>query len=49
MSVFLEDVKKVAEMKPVVWGNLGGMWQKRRLHLFASVVSSDQKSQDYLW
>jgi hypothetical protein len=48
MSVLLEDVKKVAEMKPVVWVNLGGMWQKRRLHLFASVVSSDQKSQDYL-
>jgi hypothetical protein len=33
----------------VVWVNLGGMWQKRRLHLFASVVvSGDQKSQDYL-
>jgi len=28
--------------------NLGGVWQKRRLHIHVSVVMGDQKSQDYL-
>jgi hypothetical protein len=46
--VLLEEVKKVAEMKPTMWVNLGGIWKKRRLHIVLPVVLGDQKLQDYL-
>lgn len=48
MSVLLEVVKKVTEIKPIMWVNLGGIWQKRRPRIMLSAVSGDQKSQDYL-
>ena len=28
--------------------NLGGVWQKRRMHIHVSVVMGNQKSQDYI-
>jgi hypothetical protein len=30
MLVLLEAVKKVTELKPTMWVNLGGIWKKRR-------------------
>jgi hypothetical protein len=29
--------------------NIGGVWQKRRLHIHVSVVIGNQKTQDYLF
>jgi hypothetical protein len=46
--VLLQEVKYVATNKPVMMINLGGMWQKRRVHIHVSVVMGNQKSQDYL-
>jgi hypothetical protein len=47
--VLLQEVKYVAtNKKPVMMINLGGVWQKRRLHIHVSVVMGDEKSQDYL-
>jgi hypothetical protein len=48
LSVLLQEVKYVATNKPVMMINLGGVWQKRRLHIHVSVVMGDQKSRDYL-
>jgi hypothetical protein len=48
LSVLLQEVKYAATNKPVMMINLGGVWQKRRLHIHVSVVMGDQKSQDYL-
>ena len=31
-----------------MWVNLGGVWEKRRLHLKLAVISGDQLSQDYV-
>ncbi len=44
----LQDIKYDASNKPVMMINLGGVWQKRRLHIHVSVVMGDQKSQDYI-
>jgi hypothetical protein len=48
MSVLLEEVKTASEVRPKMWVNLGGTWRKMRLRISLSVVSGDQKSQDYL-
>jgi hypothetical protein len=48
VAVLLQEVKCAAKNKPVMMINLGGVWQKRRLHIHVSVVMGDQKSQDYL-
>jgi hypothetical protein len=48
LAVILQEVKYAATNKPVMMINLGGVWQKRRLHIHVSVVMGDQKSQDYL-
>jgi hypothetical protein len=48
LSVLLQEVKYAATNKPVMMSNLGGVWQKRRLHIHVSVVMGNQKSQDYL-
>jgi hypothetical protein len=34
--------------KPVMMINLGGIWQRRRIHIHVAAVMGDQKSQDYL-
>ena len=39
-------VKDCHENKPVEMLNLGGIHQKRRLHVHVAVVMGDQKSQD---
>jgi hypothetical protein len=38
----------VATNKLVMMINLGGVWQKGRLHIHVSVFMGNQKSQDYL-
>jgi hypothetical protein len=48
MAALLQNVKYAAKNKPVMMINLGGVWQKRRLHIHVSVVMGDQKSQEYL-
>ncbi len=48
MSVLLNEVKEVSKAKPMMWVNLGGVWKKKRLHIFLSIVSGDQKSQDFI-
>jgi hypothetical protein len=48
LSVLLQEVKYAATSKPVMMINLGGVWQKRRLHIHVSVVMGNQKSHDYL-
>jgi hypothetical protein len=48
LAVLLQEVKYVATNKPVMMINLGGVWQKRRLHIHISVVMGNQKSQDYV-
>ena len=48
MSVLLDEVKELSKAKPMMWVNLGGVWKKRRLRIVLSVVSGDQKSQDFL-
>ncbi len=48
LTVLLQEVKNSATNKPVMMINLGGVWQKRRLHIHVSVVMGNQKSQDYL-
>jgi hypothetical protein len=47
-AVLLQEVKNAATNKPVMMINLGGVWQKRRLHIHVSVVMGDQKSQEQL-
>jgi hypothetical protein len=47
LSVLLQEVKYVTKNMLVMMINLGGVWQKRRLHIHLSVVMGDQKSQDY--
>jgi hypothetical protein len=37
-----------ALLQPVMMINLGGVWQKRSLHIHVSVVMGNQKSQGYL-
>jgi hypothetical protein len=48
LVVLLQEVKYAATNKPVMTINLGGVWQKRRLHIHVLVVMGDQKSQDYI-
>jgi hypothetical protein len=48
LVVLLQEVKYAARNKPVMMINLGGVWQKRRLHMHVSVVMGNQKSQDYI-
>jgi hypothetical protein len=48
LAVLLQEVKYAATNKPVMMINLGGVWQKRRLHIHVSVVMGNQKSQDYI-
>jgi hypothetical protein len=48
MSVLLKEVKTASEVRPKMWVNLGGTLRKMRLHISLSVVSGNQKSQDYL-
>jgi hypothetical protein len=48
MSVLLDEVKEVSKAKPMMWVNLGGIWKKKRLRIVLSVVSGDQKLQDFL-
>jgi hypothetical protein len=48
MLVLLEEVKTASEVRPKMWVNLGGTWRKMRLRILLSVVSGNQKSQDYL-
>jgi hypothetical protein len=48
LAVLLLEIKDAATSKPVMMINLGGVWQKWRLHIHVSVVMGDQKSQDYL-
>jgi len=48
MEVLLQEVKDTVHNKPVMMVNLGGVKQRRRLHLHVSVVMGDQLSQDYL-
>jgi hypothetical protein len=42
LAVLLQEVKYAATNKPVMMINLGGEWQKRRLHIHVSVVMGDQ-------
>jgi hypothetical protein len=46
MSVLLREFKELQDDPPVMWVNLGGIWQKRRLRLKLAIISGDQKSQD---
>jgi hypothetical protein len=48
LVVLLQEVEYAATNKPVMMINLGGVWQKRRLHIHVSVVMGNQKSQDYI-
>jgi hypothetical protein len=48
MSVLLKEVKTVSEVRPKMWVNLGGTWRKMRLCIPLSVISGNQKLQDYL-
>ncbi len=46
LTIILQGVKDCHENKPVEMLNLGGIHQKRRLHVHVAVVMGDQKSQD---
>jgi len=46
MSVMLEDLKIACQKMPIMWVNLGGQWQRRRLRIKLCVVTGDQMSQD---
>lgn len=48
LAVLLNGLKIATDRKPIMWVNLGGEWQRRRLHIKVCVVSGDQKSQDYI-
>jgi hypothetical protein len=48
LLVLLQGLKDTCKTKPVLKVNLGGIWQRKRLHLHVTVVMGDQKSQDYL-
>jgi hypothetical protein len=48
LAVLLQEVKYAATNKPVMMINIGGVWQKRRLHIHVLVIMGDQKSQDYM-
>jgi hypothetical protein len=42
LAVLLQEVKYSATNKPVMMINLGGVWQKRRLHIHVSVVGQPE-------
>ena len=48
LAVLLKEVKDCRDNKPEMMVNLGGIWQRRRLHIHVAAVMGDQKSQDYL-
>ena len=48
LAILLQDVKAFAEATPTMWVNLGGVWEKKRLHVKVCCVNGDQKSQDNL-
>jgi hypothetical protein len=48
MSVLIKEIEDTIENKPVMSVNLGGLWQKRRLHIHVGAVMGDQLSQDHL-
>jgi hypothetical protein len=48
MAALLHDLKVACERKPIMWVNLGGVWQKRWLPVALCIAMGDQKSQDYL-
>jgi hypothetical protein len=48
LAVLLQEIKYAATNKPVTMINLGGVWQKWRLHIHVSVVMGNQNSQEYL-
>jgi hypothetical protein len=49
LLVLLQELNNLSVNKPVLWVNLGGVWQQRRLHIHVCAVSmGDQKSQDHL-
>jgi len=48
MSVLLEELKIASESKPMMWVNLGGEWQRRKLRIKVCFVSGNQKSEDYI-
>ncbi len=48
MSVLIKEIEGTIENKPVMSINLGGLWQKRRLHIHVTAVMGDQLSQDRL-
>jgi hypothetical protein len=48
MSVLIKEIEDTVENKPVMSVNLGGLWQKRRLHIHVAAVMGDQLSQDHL-
>jgi hydroxyacyl-ACP dehydratase HTD2-like protein with hotdog domain len=43
----VDEVKEVSKAKPMMWVNLGGIWKKKRLRIVLSMVSGDQKLQDF--
>jgi hypothetical protein len=48
MTVLLCGFKDACCDKPKMWVNLGGVWEKLRLHLKLIVISGDQLSHDYI-
>jgi hypothetical protein len=38
MSVLIKEIEDTIENKPVMSVNLGGLWQKRRLHIHVAAV-----------
>lgn len=48
LAVLLQGVKDACDNKPVMMVNLGGIWQRRRLHIHVGTFLGDQNSQDYL-
>jgi hypothetical protein len=48
LAVLLQGLKDTCKTKPVEMVNLGGIWQRKRLHLHVTVIMGDQKLQDYL-
>jgi hypothetical protein len=48
LVVLLKEVKASCDNKPEMMVNLGGIWQRRRLHIHIAAVMGNQKSQHYL-
>jgi hypothetical protein len=48
MLMLLCDFKSICAAKPVMWVNLGCVWERRQLHIKLCLVSGNQKSQDYI-